>query len=316
MIQRQTVCVNILKPFTGWVLDGLIRDAAVAHNQPLQWNVFARKRSDWIYPKVIISSFFPKTCELAFFAHHETFLKYGCHPAFKDSEKRLYLTHLNENLAFTNDEIALLNCADYFFTQNTKFRDQLISLGMSESKFLLTPGGVDRQLYFPRDLQNDDIYVLISGYFKYRKNPDLIAEVISEMPDINFILHGRFKAEFPLGFFERNHNVKWLDFDMKAQPELMRKASIFLSLSRIEGGPIGILEALASGVPVIATNTGFAREFLNQKNGLLLPNFPSTREVVDAIRKTLVRFQNKPRQDYLEGRHSLQELGKTFFNHH
>ena len=316
LYKKKSVSINILKPFTGWVLDGLIRDAASSMSQDLSWNIFPRRRVDWFSTKVIASNFFPRACNIAFFAHHETYLKYGARSIFNESEKRLYLTHLNESADFTKDEIATLNTADFIFTQNSNFRNKLISMGMTSSKFLLTPGGVDRMAYFPRKNMTTNSYILISGYFKYRKNPELIADVIRKMPDINFLLHGRFKEEFPLGFFDNTQNVNWIEFDKLNQPALMQNAEVFLSLSRIEGGPIGILEALACGVPVVATNTGFASEFLNPNNGVLLSNPPLADEVISAVRQVLAKFQGLPRGDFLEGKQSLQDLGRIFFDEH
>lgn len=56
-----------------------------------------------------------------------------------------------------------------------------------------------------------------------------------------------------------NHYYKLLDF--------------YCMLSREEGGPKGILEALASGIPVIATPTGMAPDIINSNNGVLCNNF-------------------------------------------
>ncbi len=50
----------------------------------------------------------------------------------------------------------------------------------------------------------------------------------------------------------------------------------YLCSSDCEGGPIGVLEALASGVPVVSTSVGIAREVLNLGGGLICPvNNPS-----------------------------------------
>jgi len=43
----------------------------------------------------------------------------------------------------------------------------------------------------------------------------------------------------------------------------MRDASVFLSNSWFVGGPFPVLEALASGMPALATNTGFALDLIN-----------------------------------------------------
>jgi glycosyltransferase involved in cell wall biosynthesis len=46
----------------------------------------------------------------------------------------------------------------------------------------------------------------------------------------------------------------------------MRNASVFLSKSRFEVGSCPVLEGLASGMPALATNTGFALDFIDFDN--------------------------------------------------
>lgn len=45
----------------------------------------------------------------------------------------------------------------------------------------------------------------------------------------------------------------------------------FINLSFSEGLPVSIMEAMAYGIPVIATDTGGSAEIVNNKNGLLVP---------------------------------------------
>ena len=64
----------------------------------------------------------------------------------------------------------------------------------------------------------------------------------------------------------------------------MSRAMIFLSLSKLEGGPIPLIESMAMGVIPVATDTGFARDLIVQgKNGLVIPNPPTAPQVRDAI---------------------------------
>ncbi len=311
---QRTISINTLKPFMGWVLDGLFRDAGSSVHQELAWNVFSRKRSDFLDPWVIKSSLFPTRCELAFFTHHETFLKESHRKIYDKSEKRLYVTHLNESSTLSKSDFEEFSSANVLFAQNASMRTLLINAGIPGDKIRIAHGGVDRDIYFPVTRREEDSYILISGYFKYRKNPSLVAEVIRSLPELNFVVHGRFKEEFPTRFFESVPNVKWLEFDIARQPKLVQSAEMYLSLSRIEGGPIGILEALACGVPVVATDTGFASDLLTESNGRLVSSLPTVAEVAQAIHEVRIRFQGQPRIDLLDGRYTFPDLAATFFN--
>ena len=55
-------------------------------------------------------------------------------------------------------------------------------------------------------------------------------------------------------------------------PRLYHGLDVYVSPSRDEGGPAGVLEAMASGVPVVSTYTGMAADLIaSGENGLLVP---------------------------------------------
>lgn len=82
-------------------------------------------------------------------------------------------------------------------------------------------------------------------------------------------------------------NLKLIDFELLKNLYLVRNTQVLLSLSFLEGGPQTILEALALGTPVVATDTSFAADFLTGENGVLLPNEPSPKLIRIAIQKAL-----------------------------
>jgi hypothetical protein len=66
-------------------------------------------------------------------------------------------------------------------------------------------------------------------------------------------------------------------------PRLYRGLDLYLITSRLEGGPLTLLEAAASGVPVIATPVGLALEILNRPGcGKVLGSF-CDEEVAEAV---------------------------------
>jgi colanic acid/amylovoran biosynthesis glycosyltransferase len=62
------------------------------------------------------------------------------------------------------------------------------------------------------------------------------------------------------------------------------RPSLFLSVSRTEGLPVSMMEAMSAGIPVMGTDVGGVREIVSHgSNGVLLPPDPTPHEVASAI---------------------------------
>lgn len=71
-------------------------------------------------------------------------------------------------------------------------------------------------------------------------------------------------------------------------PKLLLSSDCFVLPSRHEGLPVVLIEALATGMPIIASDFEAAREVINhEKNGLVVP-----REDVDALAQAMIRIKN------------------------
>lgn len=85
-----------------------------------------------------------------------------------------------------------------------------------------------------------------------------------------------------------------------------RPGFVFINTSESEGTPVSIMEALAQGLPVIATDVGGNRELISPELGMfdgLLDSNPSSEEIADAIEK-LADASPQEFQRYVSG--SLQ----------
>lgn len=60
---------------------------------------------------------------------------------------------------------------------------------------------------------------------------------------------------------------------------------VFINVSASEGIPVSIMEALAYGVPVIATDVGGNSEIVDSKCGTLISENPSIEEIIEAVQK-------------------------------
>lgn len=89
--------------------------------------------------------------------------------------------------------------------------------------------------------------------------------------------------------------------------EFYRKNSIdlFINVSKSEGLPVSIMEAISYGVPVIATDVGGTSEIVNDKTGFLISSNPNIRE----IEKIIKNYIELPR----DKKELLKKNAKTFW---
>ena len=67
--------------------------------------------------------------------------------------------------------------------------------------------------------------------------------------------------------------------------EFLNQADIFILISKYEGFPLTILEAMRASLPIIASDVGGVNESVNPKNGFLIPKYDS-----NALRVALVNL--------------------------
>lgn len=309
------VVVHISNWHTKWIIGGIFREAAEACSIKPSWQIYPTSKKDFLDAKVLKSRIASQIGQLNVYAHQDTyFLVFSASPdQIRNSRNRVYFTHFNEGQTLDEEQISSLEYCERVLVQNEHMQNFLISLGVDREKIKRAPGAVDRDTYRPGSQIPEKGYVMFSGDFKYRKNPDLVAKVITHMPDINFVIHGKNWEIFSPEFLKFSGNLKRLDFDLRMQAELIREASLYVSLSLVEGGPYPVLEALASGTPVLATDTGFCGEFINSTNGMLLPNRPDLEEVIAAIRETYKLKDSTWNQDLLQGKWQWKDLGNLIY---
>jgi len=169
----------------------------------------------------------------------------------------------------------VLDAAECVFVNAVRMSKELLQRGVSESKIVVARNGVNRDLFSPRELvddegaasgPHDEKTVLWVGNLTRIKGPDVAlhafaAAVLHRTYKAKLIIvgEGRMRSELEtlareLGLLEhvtflgsRSHQdvAQWMN----------RSACLLLS-SRSEGMPNVVLEALASGTPVVATDVG------------------------------------------------------------
>lgn len=70
---------------------------------------------------------------------------------------------------------------------------------------------------------------------------------------------------------------------------------LFINVSKSEGLPVSIMEAISYGIPVIATNVGGTSEIVNDKTGFLISSNPNINEI-EKIIKNYIKFSEEKKE--------------------
>jgi glycosyltransferase involved in cell wall biosynthesis len=81
------------------------------------------------------------------------------------------------------------------------------------------------------------------------------------------------------------------------------KIDIFVNVSRHEGIPVSIMEALSFGIPVLATDVGGVSEIVTDMNGILLPVESCPEKICDAMLKIISQNSYEYRKQIRENLH-------------
>ena len=81
----------------------------------------------------------------------------------------------------------------------------------------------------------------------------------------------------------------------------------FINLSKHEGLPVSVIEAMSYGIPAIATNVGATSELVNSENGLLLDE----EFQISELTKSILNLKTK---NWISKRHKAKETYMNKFN--
>ncbi|AIF69973.1 glycosyl transferase [Palaeococcus pacificus DY20341] len=195
------------------------------------------------------------------------------------------------------------------FSHYLKFPHCIISVSEASKSFIehftdteikVIPNGVDDKRFHPNwdkeelkeeyDIEGD--VILYVSRMSYRKGPQVLLNAFSRLKEGTLIMVGpgellpflKAQAKF-LGIDKR---VRFLGYVPSNElPKLFGMADIFVLPSvTAEAFGIVILEAMASGVPVVATNVGGIPEIVREsQSGLLVPpsNETALKDAIEAL---------------------------------
>ena len=187
------------------------------------------------------------------------------------------------------------DAADRVVAVSRKVRDELIGIGVAAEKIRVIVNGVDLEEFRPGAAKRAELglpqgvpLALFVGDIRGpRKNLDGVLRALVQVENLHLAVVGDTKdSPYPaeatkLGLGER---VQFLGY-RRDVPEIMRAADLFVFPSRYEACSLALLEALASGLPVITAKRTGGSDLVDASCGHVLDDAEDVEGLAAQIRR-------------------------------
>jgi glycosyltransferase involved in cell wall biosynthesis len=202
---------------------------------------------------------------------------------------------LNQEYEFSlsNLELEVLSrevkLATHFLCASSLTKKSLTFKGISEDKIKVIPYGVDTSKFtFSERKQSENFKVIFIGSLNQRKGITYLLDALAEMinVELTIVTRGIYDETLIQNYNFPIHVV--IDVPHEKLQDELHKAHCFVLPSILEGFGQVILEAMATGIPVIATENTAAIDIIeNEVDGFVTP----IRDV-QAIKENLEKLQS------------------------
>ncbi|MBK7669619.1 MAG: glycosyltransferase family 4 protein [Sphingobacteriaceae bacterium] len=161
--------------------------------------------------------------------------------------------------------------ADFVFSYGGKITDILKSIGVKSENILELPSGVEESIVAneitPTSQKIKFVYL---GRYERRKGIEELNKALKSFNSPNFEFHfiGNIPTEkqLQLSFIKNHGEIR----DKLKLNTLLKQCDVLVCPSWSEGMPNVILESMANGLTVLATNVGATNVLVNEKTGWLI----------------------------------------------
>jgi glycosyltransferase involved in cell wall biosynthesis len=167
----------------------------------------------------------------------------------------------------------ILNKADFVLSYGGKITTLLQDRAhVPKSKIISIPGGVDASWITPNKSLHQPLRFIFIGRYERRKGIEELGEVIQSLGE-NVQAQFTFVGPIPNDKQLTLNNVDYLGEIREADriKKVLSEHDVLLCPSYAEGMPNVILEAMACGLAIIATDVGAVNTMVGSDNGWLLP---------------------------------------------
>lgn len=158
-------------------------------------------------------------------------------------------------------------------------RDDLVKHYSYKGRITVIPNGIDVNTFRPDEKRSNRKRVIFSGRLIALKGPQLVIkampQVLQEHKDAIFVFAGAGSREpykrmlQETGISEENFEFCYIDY--WNMPQFYSSGDMLVLPSLLESFPMSVLEAMACGLPVVASNVGDVTELVkNGETGFLI----------------------------------------------
>jgi len=211
---------------------------------------------------------------------------------------------------------------DVIHTSCNITKSNLIDLGVDPKKIVVIPLGVDLSLFKPVSFKEKQKIKkqlgippdkIVIGSFqkdgvgweeglkpKLIKGPDIFVKVVEKLAKeypIFVLLVGPARGYIKRELEKRNISYKSISYleNLEKIALYYQVLDLYLITSRIEGGPKQILEAWASGIPVVSTKVGMIPDIAKDREDILLAEIENVTQLAENCQKIIEDQQLKER---------------------
>mgnify|MGYP003303412992 CR=1 FL=1 len=165
---------------------------------------------------------------------------------------------------------------DSLITVSSALRDNIFKqIGFNS---IVIPNMVGSEFYFQENLsKNSTIRIISTGRLVFEKRFDLLISAMANIHqpfELNIIGNGPEKNKLQQLIHKHHLEDQIHLLGYKTKPEivqLLQNSDLFILPSQSETFGVAYIEALACGLPIIATDCGGPRDIVTKENGLLVP---------------------------------------------
>ncbi|MGG3925072.1 glycosyltransferase family 4 protein [Metabacillus fastidiosus] len=194
----------------------------------------------------------------------------------------IYYT-MEKIVAKWTDGLITINDEDYAMARKMKLKrnDSIFKIhgvGINLEKFTCQTKGMKTRLRKELKYKEDDFILFYAAELNYNKHQDLLINTVNllknKVPKLKLLLAGdgelKGKYEEQVRKLGLQDNVEFLGLRSDI-PDLMKISDIAVASSRREGLPVNVMEAMATGLPLVVTNSrGHSDLVINGENGYVV----------------------------------------------
>lgn len=208
-------------------------------------------------------------------------------PDAAKARKLALFTHWRYGTEREREVIDDLRTAEAVFCASTSWRDWLVERGVDPRRVAVVYAGCDAGVFTAG--RSTRPVVGFSGGYQDRKDPHRMFALVTAMPDVDFVLLGRNWERAP-GFPEVawRPNFRYTMAPYDRYPDVYHQMRVFVSTTLLDGGPMGLLEAMMCDVMPVASRAGYAPDLIRDgHNGYLFDLDASVEELIALVRRAL-----------------------------